>query len=303
MNFVKIFTLWIALILPLTMVGQPNYNHIGQKINTKAPKEVIVRLYNLEGDEPYMNFSDSTIMYKAIRNKNGLVIHQEQYNPTHHGYYYSYSDFQYDHKNRFILKTEFDKDGLNVALTEKWLYNDRKKFILRETYDIKGLFEYSRYIYNKNQKIDSLINYWPDGSIEFTMVNEYSKNKIKTIYPKTNGAIKEISITNFDRKGKKVEDVMYSEKNEFIQGHYYTYDKKGNLTQDKFIDDKKNIETEKYFYNKKKRLVKKITEDTNGIMVAKIEFEYNKEGDIILETRYNSEGKTTIKLVYEYRYN
>lgn len=302
MNVLRISCFILAFMTALATNAQ-TYKDWVKKTDPNSPKETIVKLYNLQYKEPFMNFPDSTIWIKEICNKKGLHVHKEHYEPIHHGNIFMYTDFKYDHKNRLVEKTEYSNEerghGWNRIM--KFFYDDKSKTVRVDYYSDNELYEFTRYIYKK-EKIDSIISYWEDSTINYMMTCEYLKkeNQVRTttLYEKKTY----LDISTYNKQGKELKSISYSPNDTISTIHHYTYDKKGNLVQEKETSGKKEtlVERINYYYNMNNQLIKKEFENEKGEIIEKFEFGYDLKNRPLFKIEYNDEGKQALKFVYEY---
>ena len=226
----KIIIILISLLTIIGCVGQESY------------KETDLQKQELKGK--IKSQTKTTYRYKTTE-KSGKIQKEEQQSK---------------------LVSYFNKDG---NFTERIFYDKEKGTIRQEfSYDEKGnLIEIKGYEANgtlgtkitykydqKDNRIEE--NTYSEGVLQQKNTYKYDQDNreievIRNVFAFWNGGVKLRQVNEYDTKGKKIEERNFSNNNELTSKALFSYDEKGNLIEEYFVNltDKEPSKKNTYVYD------------------------------------------------------
>jgi len=159
--------------------------------------------------------------------------------------------------------------------------------------------------YDANGNMVELSNYNADGKVISTIRSTYDASGIlikeETILG--NGNVDLVSAIKTDAKGNKIEqqDVRPMGNIEFNYKYYYTYDKKGQLTE-RIAYRGNGTFLFKYVFNydDNGNRTEWIQHGSDSSVVGKVIYKYNEKNNLAEQTEYNGDG--SVKAMYTFSY-
>ena len=278
------------------------------KINTvisengtpKIDTETVIReMYS----QPEFQYPDTAIVEKKVYNKKGLLIYKEDPYHIHVDWpLFKADSFSYDNKNRRIAQKVCKTDSFNFYRSEKITYIDSIRTIKNSLIEdnIETALLISRFD-GQNRRMQSVL--YTDNSLYQASIFQYcnhGRSIIQLMYNDTAcRELDEFTCYEKDSKGRKIEESCYRKDSVFYTGHFYLYDKKGNLIQDKWLndEDRKIIQIVDYEYDPKGNLI--IEKYRNE---RTIQYVYRKDNLLDYKEEYNENNQLIAKYKYDYKF-
>ena len=306
-TIIGLFLLMLTPI-PLKIVAQPSYkDYIKEKTNKKIAQMTVWR-YQLKEDTisnknnttDYFIYPDSYIDSKEIYSKKGLLLYHEGYDPRSFIPYYSYNHYKYDNKNRVIEEVDFNYDS-SRAIRCKTFFDDNNMSVGRNEFFNETLSHFFINSYNKKGNLLVQNGYQDDSTIWYNNTYEYlSAKEVKVcFFDGEYSFFTGFSYSSFDKKGNRTEFSSYNPDSTLDKGYQYTYNKKGQLIQEKWLLGETEYVTKDTEYELDHKGNTIAVKDLITNIILKRLY-YNKKGLLDHEILYNTEGEPQSELRYEY---
>ena len=162
------------------------------------------------------------------------------------------------------------------------------------------------YIYNEKGNVTEMNYCNADSSVKTKSTYKYNVQGkvieyIEYMQYNHEGEIKNKTISTYDAKGNKTEDIISNAKGTSSYINTYIYDAKGNMIEDiETNKDNKVDHTTKYKYDAKGNQVEKARYNEAGIITWKYTYQYDDKGNMIEKAGYGADGKLNIRTTYKY---